>query len=132
MRARPARPPTTPPAIGPAFELPVEVGAEGVEVEVEDEVESLAVAVPVLADVSVCEVLDPLVVLDLLLDEVLLAVRDPIVVGVDKAVGVSVSCTDTWLKSSGSWLSAVAATVVASCETEPHPNCEKPPSKWFR
>lgn len=132
MRARPARPPTTPPAIGPAFELPVEVGAEGVEVEVEDEVESLAVAVPVLEDVSVCEVLDPLVVLDLLLDEVLLGVRDPIVVGVDKAVGVSVNCTDTRLKSIGSWLSAVAATVVASCETEPHPNCEKPPSKWLR
>lgn len=131
MRARPARPPTTPPAIGPAFELPLEVGADGVEVEVavEVEVESLAVAVPVLVDVSVCEVLDPLVVLDLRLDEVLLAVRDPIVVGVDKTVGVSVSCTDTRLKSSGSWLSAVAATVVASCEMEPHPNCEKPPSK---
>lgn len=132
MRARPARPPTTPPAIGPAFELPLEVGADGVEVEVEVEVESLAVAVPVFVEVSVCEVLDPLVVLDLRPDEVLLAVRDPIVVGVDSTVGVSVRCTDTRLKSRGSWLSAVAATVVASCETEPHPNCEKPPSKWFR
>lgn len=136
MRARPARPPTTPPAIGPAFELPLEVGAEGVEVEVAVEVESLAVAVPVFVEVdvavSVVEVLDPLVVLVLRLEEVLLAVRDPIVVGVDKAVGVSVSCTETWLKSRGSWLSAVAATVVASCETEPHPNCEKPPSKWFK
>lgn len=129
MRARPARPPTTPPAIGPAFELPLEVGADGVEVEVEDEVDSLAVAVPVLVEVSVCEVLDPLEVFDLRLEEVLLVVRDPIVVGVDKTVGVSVSRTDTRLKSRGSWLGAVAATVVASCETEPHPNCEKPPSK---
>lgn len=122
MRARPARPPTTPPAIGPAFELPLEVGAEGVEVEVEVEDESLAVPVPVLVDVSVSEVLDPLVVLVFRLDVVLLAVRDPIVVGVDRMVGVSVSCTETRLRSRGSWLSAVAATVVANCETEPHPN----------
>lgn len=122
MRARPARPPTTPPAIGPAFELPLEVGAEGIEVEVEVEDESLAVAVPVLVDVSVSEVLDPLVVLVFRLDVVLLAVRDPIVVGVDKMVGVSVSCTETRLRSRGSWLSAVAATVVANCDTEPHPN----------
>jgi hypothetical protein len=86
-RARPARPPTTPPAIGPAFELPLEVGAEGsgVVVDVEVEVEALAVPVPVLVPVS--ELLDPLVVLVPWLVVVLVEVRDPIVVGLERCVG---------------------------------------------
>lgn len=125
----------TPPTMGPVFELPVEVGAEGSEVDVD--VELLAVPVPV--PVLVPELSDPLVVfvpwlllllVVLVLD--LVDLRDPIVVGVDKMVGVSVKLTVTRLKSRGERLTAVVATVVARWEPEPQPYWKKPPSKWFR
>jgi hypothetical protein len=125
--------------MGPVLELPLEVGAAGsaVEVEVEDSVGEVSVAVPVDSSVAAVFVLEALVVsVPLLLVAVLSAdlvpVRDPIVVGVARSVGVAVSRTETWLKSSGPRPKAVVATPVARAEDAPQPNWKKPPSKWLR
>lgn len=120
--------------MGPAFELPLEVGAAGSGVEVEVDVEVPVEAESLEVAVSVSEVSDVLLVLVarlVVLEVDSVPVRDPIVVGSERSVGVAVSWKETWLKSSGERLTAVVATVVARCEKAPQPNWKKPPSKWF-
>jgi hypothetical protein len=106
------------------------LGASGSLVEVDVDVEVADESEVVLLSSLVVLVLDSALLVELSVSDDVSSLV-PIVVGLARLVASAVSCTATLLRSMGSRPEAVATTVAAMFEDEPHPYWKYPPAKVF-